>query len=201
MAKKTFQLCTLLFFILFLVVMPLYAAGEKQEHKGGLLDIHPGLGVWTILTFVVLAIILKKFAWKPLLHAIEEREKNIQDAVQNSQKSQKEAMEFVEESKKNVSKSKEDASEIIQKAEQKAMTLRKAALFATEKECAEIKYNTQKEIQDIRNSFFFSQIVLMGDLGLEIASTLIHRSLNKEDHTRLLEEAIDSIQKRMEGPK
>lgn len=201
MAKKTFQLCTLFFFIFFLVVMPLYAAGDKQEHKGGLLDIHPGLGVWTILTFVVLAVILKKFAWKPLLHAIEEREKNIQDAIQNSEKSQKEAMEFVEESKKNLSKSKEDASEIIQKAQQKAALLRKEALLATEKECAEIKYNTQKEIQDLQNSFFFSQIVLMGDLGLEIASSLLHRSLNKDDHKKLLEESIERIQKKMEAKK
>ncbi len=194
MAKKTFLLC-----LLFLFFLSVQAA--ESSHKGGLLDIHPGLGVWTIVTFVVLAILLKKFAWKPLLHAIEEREKHIQDSIQNSQKSQKEAMELVEESKKNLSKAKQEAEALLQQTQERSQKVRKEALLLTERDCAEIKYNTQKEMHEMLQSFFFSQTVLIGDLGLEIASELIHRTLNKEDHKNLLEEAIDSIQKRMETQK
>jgi F-type H+-transporting ATPase subunit b len=42
---------------------------------GSLLDVNPGLIIWTILTFLLLLIILKKIAWKPILTALDKREK------------------------------------------------------------------------------------------------------------------------------
>ena len=49
----------------------------SEGGNGGLLDVNPGLMVWTVVTFLVLLFILKKVAWKPILTALDKRENDI----------------------------------------------------------------------------------------------------------------------------
>jgi len=63
---------------------------EVQHHAKGpsaldLFSIEPGLVLWTWITFIILFVVLKKFAWKPLTEAVAKREKTISDAVENAQ--------------------------------------------------------------------------------------------------------------------
>ena len=57
---------------------------ESQQNP--LVKLDPGLFIWTILTFVLLSIILAKFAWKPLLAMLDERNKSIEDSLLSAEK-------------------------------------------------------------------------------------------------------------------
>jgi len=50
-----------------------------------MLEINPGLIVWTIITFVMLLVILRAVAWKPLVDALQKREQGIRDALKNAE--------------------------------------------------------------------------------------------------------------------
>lgn len=197
MSKKTFHLCIAL--VLFLLILPLWAAESDPKHEGGLLDIHPGLIFWTIVTFVTLVVVLKIFAWKPLLQMIDERERHVRDTLEGSEKARREATELLEKGKKNISEAHMEAKTILEKADKKAHDLRKELLHSTEKEVAELKQNSQREIEGMRNNIVLSQLGQIGDLGIEIASKIMNRSIAKEEHSHLIDESIHEIQERIDS--
>ena len=63
---------------------------SSKEAKGSepnpLVQLDPGLFIWTILTFLLLYFVLAKFAWKPLLKALESRENDIQSSIEDAEK-------------------------------------------------------------------------------------------------------------------
>ena len=69
---------------------------ESSEHHGAaseqnpLIKLDPGLFIWTIITFLLLLTILKKFAWKPLLEILDERQKSIEDSLDAAEKARQE---------------------------------------------------------------------------------------------------------------
>ncbi|MEW6062201.1 MAG: F0F1 ATP synthase subunit B, partial [Bacteroidota bacterium] len=64
-----------------------------------MLDINPGLIIWTIITFVLLVIVLGKIAWKPLLQALESREKEIAEALHAAEQAKKDAERMMQENR------------------------------------------------------------------------------------------------------
>ena len=63
----------------------------SEGGNGGLLDVNPGLMIWTVVTFIVLLFILKKVAWKPILSALDKRENDIKEALEQAEKAKDEA--------------------------------------------------------------------------------------------------------------
>ena len=87
---------------------------ESQQNP--LVKLDPGLFIWTILTFVLLSIILAKFAWKPLLAMLEERNKSIEDSLLSAEKARKELENINQESETILTKAKTEAQSIISDA-------------------------------------------------------------------------------------
>ena len=61
----------------------------QPEAGGSLLDINPGLIIWTTVTFIALSFLLKKFAWKPILNALDLREGAIRESLEKAEKAKK----------------------------------------------------------------------------------------------------------------
>ena len=78
-----------------------------------LVQVEPGLFIWTILVFVVLLTLLKKFAWGPLLAALEERQEGIRKSLDDAAQARKELEQVQEESNRIVAKARADADAII----------------------------------------------------------------------------------------
>ena len=64
-----------------------------------MLDINPGLILWTIITFVILLFVLGKVAWKPLVNALQTREQSIRDALLKAEEAKKESERMLAENK------------------------------------------------------------------------------------------------------
>src|SRR5512146_2332318 len=78
-----------------------------------MLDINPGLIVWTIITFLIVLLILRAKAWKPLLQALTEREEKIRSALQRAEDAQAEAQRLLDENKRQLAKAEEESQRII----------------------------------------------------------------------------------------
>src|SRR5512140_307541 len=78
-----------------------------------MLDINPGLILWTIITFVVVVLILRAVAWKPLLGALTAREEQIRSSLQHAEQAHQEAQRLLEENRKQLAAAEEQSQRII----------------------------------------------------------------------------------------
>jgi F-type H+-transporting ATPase subunit b len=169
-------------------------AAEGHDMNNPLVTPDPGLFIWTILTFLVLLALLAKFAWKPLLAALDQRQQMIAQAVEDAKKAREEIERVRQESAHVLNKSRVDAEAIVTRAQsdasafneemrQKAIADGQAIVQRAEKQ---IELEKNRAIKDIRRETV--------DLSLAIATKLLHRNITKDDNLALIDETIKQIQ-------
>jgi F-type H+-transporting ATPase subunit b len=154
----------------------------------------PGLFIWTILTFLVLLGLLTKYAWKPLIAALDKRQATIAQAIEDARLAREAVERAKQDSAQVLNKARVDAEAIVTRARsdasafhedmrQKAIADAQAIVQRAEKE---IELEKNRAIKDIRRETI--------DLSLAIATKLIHRNLTKDDNLALIDDTIKQIQ-------
>src|SRR5262245_49254162 len=85
-----------------------------------LVEIAPGLIIWTIVTFIVLLVILRMVAWKPILDLLDQREKTIREALDSARKAKEEADATMAKHSEMIGKARQEMADIIEKAQRDA---------------------------------------------------------------------------------
>ena len=161
-----------------------------------LLQPDPGLFVWTIVTFLVLLTILAKFAWRPLLAALEERRTTINKALEDAQQARVELERLGQQSAEMMRKARADAESIISESRADAERLREEMRQKARSEAEGIVRNAERQIQ-LETARALQQIRHEAvDLSVAIASRIIQRNLSKEDNERLIEDALKQVEGR-----
>ena len=153
----------------------------------------PGLFIWTIVTFLVLLGLLAKFAWRPLLQALENRQQSIIKSLDDAKKAQQELERLHAESAEMIRQSRVEAEAIVARSRGDAERLREEMKQKARMEADGIVKAAQRQIQ-LETSRALQQIRREAvDLSVMIASKLIRRNLTKEDNERLIAEALEQI--------
>ena len=156
----------------------------------------PGLFIWTILTFLVLVALLAKFAWRPLLQALESRQESIRKSLDDAQKAKQELERLHAESAEIIRQSRVEADAIVTRSRGDAERLREEMKQKARTEADAIVKNAERQIQ-LETGRALQQIRRDAvDLSVMIASKLIQRNLTKEDNERLIEEALKQVEPR-----
>ena len=154
----------------------------------------PGLYIWTILTFLVLVALLSKFAWRPLLGALERRQETIRKSLDDARKAKEELERLQVESKRILDEARSQAAAMLSQTQSDAMRLRDELKQKAQAEAANVMKNAERQIaqetaravQQIRNEAI--------DLSIAIASKLLQRNVSKEDNERLIEDTFRQIE-------
>ena len=112
-----------------------------------LVKIDPGLYIWTILTFVALAWLLRKYAWQPLLNALDERQKTIASAVENARLAREQLEKTQERSGQLLAQARADAESLLVQARTDANVFREELRGKAAAEAEAITKNAEKQIQ------------------------------------------------------
>lgn len=154
----------------------------------------PGLFIWTILTFLVLVALLAKFAWRPLLKALESRQELIRKSLEDADKAKLELERLNQESAQILSKARVEAEAIVSRTRLDADRLREELRQKARTEAETIIRNAERQIE-LKTSQAIEQIRHEAiDLSVMIASKLIQRNLTKEDNERLIDEALKQVE-------
>jgi len=154
----------------------------------------PGLFIWTILTFLVLLAILAKFAWGPLLRALESRQESIRKSLDDARQAKVELERLHAESTEIIRQARLEADAIIVRSRGDAERLREEMRQKARSEADGIVRNAERQIQ-LETGRALQQIRREAvDLSVMIASKLIQRNLTKEDNERLIEEALRQVE-------
>jgi F-type H+-transporting ATPase subunit b len=146
----------------------------------------PGLFIWTIITFLVLLALLAKFAWKPLLAALDDRQSSIRNALDDARKAKQELEGIHAESAKLLAEARREASEIVSRSRSDADRFRDEATALMRNAERQIELETTRAVQQIRQEAV--------DLSVGIASKLLQRNVSKEDNERLIEETFKQLE-------
>lgn len=153
----------------------------------------PGLFIWTIITFLVLLALLAKFAWKPLLEALESRQSGIRKALDDADKARRELERLQAESAQTITKARAEADAIISRSRVDSERLREDLRQKARVEADSIVKNAERQIQ-LETARAVQQIRREAvELSVMIASKLIQRNLTEADNERLIEEALKQI--------
>ncbi len=154
----------------------------------------PGLFLWTILTFLVLLVLLAKFAWKPLLALLDRREEMIRQSLDDAEKAKQELQRLQQESKEILSKARVEAQSILAKSRSEAEKLKGELRQEAKVQADSILRDAEKQIQvetEKAIAVIKNEVV---DLSLLVASKLIKRNLSKEDNQSLIEESLKQVE-------
>ena len=169
---------------------------SKEAHGSSpnpLVQLDPGLFIWTIITFLVLCSVLAKFAWKPLLNALESREKDIQSSIEDARKAKNELEQLNEEAEKIIAEARSEAQEIRSEAKTSAEKIKVDIRSQAEEDGkklmdeahAQIQVEKDKAISEIRQ-----EVVA---LTMSVAERVIGKNLSMEDNQKLIESSIQDL--------
>ena len=161
-----------------------------------LVQVDPGLFIWTIVTFLVLLTLLAKFAWRPLLEALETRQNAIRKSLDDAQQAKEELERLHVESGQIIQRARNDAEAIIAQSRSDGDRLREELKLKARAEADHIVKNAERQIQ-LETSRALEQIRHEAiDLSVMIASKIIQRNLSKADNEKLIDEALKQVESR-----
>ena len=154
----------------------------------------PGLFIWTIVTFLVLVGLLAKFAWRPLLQALEARQQTIAKSLEEAQRARQELERIQRESSQMMAQARVEAEGVIARSRADAESLREELKQKARTEAASIVKNAERQIQ-METARAIQQIRTEAvDLSVAIASKILKRQVTKEDNQALIEETLKQVE-------
>ena len=158
-----------------------------------MLEVHGGLLAWTVLTFVLLLVVLKKVAWGPILDALEARENEIKEALYAAEKAREEAKQVSSDYEDAIRKAQADAQQIISDAKTAGEKV-KLDLEAIASEKADEIIEKAKAQIDAERVKVISEIKTVAvEISLSAAAKVIEKNLDSDDNRKLVNEALEGI--------
>jgi F-type H+-transporting ATPase subunit b len=153
----------------------------------------PGLYIWTIATFLILLWLLAKYAWRPLLEALEKRQESIRKSLDDARQARQELERLNAESQRILAQARTEAEAIVARTRDDANRLREELRQKAQQEASGILRNAEKQIE-LETARALQQIRHEAvDLSVAIASRILQRNVSKEDNERLIEETFKQL--------
>ncbi len=149
--------------------------------------------IWTIIIFVVLLIVLRKFAWGPLLAALDEREQNIKEALEQAQKTQRETELVLAENQRRTDEGFKKAEEIVQQARQEAEQMRQKMLEEAKAESRRVTEQGLRRIEAEQRAAMEEIRKVAGDLAIQAAGRLIQVSLSDQQQREIVDKFLADV--------
>src|SRR6184192_349330 len=165
-----------------------------QEGEFTPFSINTGLIFWTIVVFGVLLALLWRFGWPAILKTVEDRERRIQQQLEEAERARAEAARLLEEHKRMAATAKAEAQELIAKAKAVAEKERAALLAKAREEYEELLARARKDIQEEREKAILALRREAVDLSIAAASKLLEAQLDTETNRRLVTEYLATLE-------
>ena len=173
----------------------------QEEHSGGdgLFAINPGLIVWTWVIFLILFFVLRKWAWGPILGALETRERRIQEALDRAARDRDEATRLLDEHRALLDDSRVQAQSILAESRKAAERLRGELLDEARKQKDQIVAGAKGEIERERDQALETLRREAVDLSITAASRVLEKNLDSEENRRLVEDYLQQLSAERQG--
>ncbi|MEO5909213.1 MAG: F0F1 ATP synthase subunit B [Ginsengibacter sp.] len=154
-----------------------------------------GLILWTLIAFGIVFFILAKYAWKPILKSLDEREKNITDSILSAENVRKEMVALKSENETLLTKAREERSQMMREAKEIRDKIIQEAKEQARKETSKIVADAQSVIHQQKMAAITDLKNQVGNLVLEVSEKVLRRELNnKEDQEKYIQELAQNVE-------
>ncbi len=160
-----------------------------------MLDPNPGLIAWTIITFVLLLIVLRKFAWKPLLAALHEREGSIRGALENAEQVRNEAARILEENRRQLALAGDESHKILTEGRALGEKLKQEIVDQANQQSRRMVEQAKLEIERDKERALAQLRGEVATLALQAAGKILNETLDEKKHRALIDESLTRLPK------
>jgi F-type H+-transporting ATPase subunit b len=169
---------------------------QEPHAAPGPLTVEPGLMIWTVVVFLLLLLILKRFAYPALLGAVEARERALQQQLDEAERNRAESAALLAEHKKLLAEARTQAHGLLVEARTTAEKERALAMEKTMQEQQQLLERARRDIGDERDRAITELRREAVDLSLAAASKLIGERLTSDTDRKLVQEYLASLDAR-----
>lgn len=159
-----------------------------------LLTPHFGLFFWTLVSFLLVLFILGKFAWKPILNSLKERETKIADSIATAQKVKAEMAQLQSDNEKLLAEAREERSRMLKEAKEAKEKIVSEAKALAKSEADKMISEARIQIENEKNAALTQVKNEIGTLAVEVAEKILRRQLSgdaaQDQYIRTLAEEI-----------
>jgi F-type H+-transporting ATPase subunit b len=158
-----------------------------------LIQVTPGLMIWTIVCFLIALFVLKRYAFGPIQKLIDDRQQRIRRALEEADEARDEARTLLEEHRKLIGQARVEAEEILSEARQVGKAMQQRVKEETEADRQRRLEETKRQIEAETRRALEAIRAEVAELSLVAAEKVTRKSLDDKDQRRLIDEAIGEL--------
>jgi len=187
------------FYIACLLFSGAGTAAASEGGGGALLQPEIGTIFWTLLTFVSMVLILRRFAWKPLLAAIDAREKSIRDAIEQADRDRERAEGLVKEHRDLLAEARRERAEAVEQGQRDAERVKDEILAKARAQRDQVLKQTEEQVEAGLRKARGELRSTAVDLAILAAEKLLTRNLDDATQRKLVEEHLADLERQSGG--
>ncbi len=152
-----------------------------------------GNAIWTLVIFLLVIFVLGKFAWGPLLNALQQREQFIRTSLQEAKDDREAAEARLQEYEAKLQEATAEATKIVEKGRREADNAKTRIEETARTEADKMLERARREIDLAKQSAIKDLYATSAELATDIAGKVLKRELSAQDHERLIQESIEEL--------
>jgi F-type H+-transporting ATPase subunit b len=173
---------------------PAAGHGAAEAHgQPNILAIEAPLAIWTVVVFGVLLIILAKFAWKPMMKALHDREEHVEHCLLEAERARNEAERLMAENQKNLAKAAEQMRAMIESGKKEGEAIAASIVQKAQAEAEAARERAERDIATARDQALEEIFTKTADLAVAVAGKVLSRDLTDADQKRLADAAMAEL--------
>lgn len=181
-----------------LVSVPGAVFGAEGGQPGGVFAGDLGNALWTLVIFGLVVFVLGRFAWKPLLGALSERERFIRAALEQAKRDREEAAETLRKYQEQLTQARSEATAIVEEGRRDAESVKRRILEEAQEESRQVLERSRREIEIASETAKKELYTLSARLATDLAGKILAREIRLEDHRKLLDQALSDLESRVQ---
>jgi F-type H+-transporting ATPase subunit b len=160
-----------------------------------MLDINPGLIIWTSITFILLVLVLSKVAWKPLVQALQDRETSIATALEKAEEARKESQRLLEENTRVMQAANADTARLLKEGRELAEQMKNEIVAKAHAQAKAELERAKEEIQREKESALNEMRGEIAEMAIAAAEKLLDETLDAPKQKKMIDKVIQQMPK------
>lgn len=172
------------------------AAAMAQEHEAAANNPFAGdfgNALWTVIIFVLVLVVLGKFAWGPILKGLQARESYILESLEKAKKERDEADARMKLYEDKLAQARTEVTAMVEEGRRDAEVVKRKILEEARQEAEKERERTKREIQLATDTATKQLYALSARIATDLAGRIIRKELTPQDHERLIAESIQEL--------
>lgn len=171
-----------------------FVQAAEAEGLGSLISLAPGSMLYTLIAFLLLLIILWKFAWGPIVRGLEAREEKIHGAIEQAKQDRDEAAKLLADYEQKLKTASSEISDRISKAEKDAQQTIESAKQQAREEAEKLREQAKQEIEASKEKVAAELRAEMAKLASQVAAAAIGESFDRDDQLRIIRKRLEQVE-------